>query len=840
MNKKWIILFPLSLIFLQNSYSISVKDAQMNYYENERIKNELPHDSDQGSLAHERWNKFDKLKIKFEKYKNIHENIYLNTSQILDTIYFKSVKEKLLEYYASLIIIEEMDKKYFQATYQGKNAQTVYLETISQFDNLFIECINQSIYNYLFSFEKKYPTVINKIEFYSWFKAYFPSMNREHRAGFEPAHYYSDSFYSLFNHEIFRPFLLLTDNENYDFKISEISFGEYWDNANLKPYFKKITSEKKYKFKFNNDIELVKNFIDPYQIPSLQIIHNLKNKRSLIHLKLKANNFYSSIIKLLNSTPNKTNILNSKKNNAITKNLIWSQQFNLNYLQPHKITASFNKNCLSILESNDLLSTEKIQNNLALNATACSILDKSQDWIIIFEKMSFKGFRIYSASYPGYCLNDSNDYGLSLITCNKASKSQIWIYNRLPNKMNALINTKTKQFLKISGDLNNQTWMFQYTKSNLDQILYSLINKKEIYSLKDWSNGNKIKNNLAYAINVALFINKYKLISHSDLFFNKVIASSWFQDFDYKTKQVIEKIAKNKFSEISETDITATLQNLNFIAKLKDKNNINSDNLILKNINNIHLNELIGNTFLSQAKEKPKSLDKIYYNIQNSISEINHSLLKYRIDDRLSHYKISLFYSYVPLYIVPNDEEAAFNRLDPYLQRFFDMVDECDHWLPNFNNERMPTYRQVWENWSNGSWDPDEEFQQLFDATNEIRSQLTPNQFANIFRRVQELTLRDYSADDMSASSFDSRSLASDLSSLYEEESEISFWSSNINSPLIFEPDELIEPISDLMENAEYSMINLESFMNSNELASITSSLETTSVSTILTIIPVL
>jgi hypothetical protein len=36
----------------------------------------------------------------------------------------------------------------------------------------------------------------------------------------------------------------------------------------------------------------------------------------------------------------------------------------------------------------------------------------------------------------------------------------------------------------------------------------------------------------------------------------------------------------------------------------------------------------------------------------------------------LLHYKISLFHSYVPLYIVPNDEEAAFNRLDPYLQRF--------------------------------------------------------------------------------------------------------------------------------------------------------------------------
>jgi len=291
---------------------------------------------------------------------------------------------------------------------------------------------------------------------------------------------------------------------------------------------------------------------------------------------------------------------------------------------------------------------------------------------------------------------------------------------------------------------------------------------------------------------------------------------------------------KNKFYEITEKDIFETIQKLTFTKKLNDKN------FLLKNINDIKLNELIGNSLLLQSKEKPKNLDKIYFNIQNSISEINHSLLKDKKDDMLSHYKISLFHSYVPLYIVPNDEEAAFNRLDPYLQRFFDMVDECDHWLPNFNNERMPTYRQVWENWSNGSWDPDEEFRQLFEETSEIRSQLTPNQFANIFRRIQEITLRDYADDDMSTSSFDMRSLESDLSSLYEEESEMSFWSSNINSPLIFEPEELIEPITDLMENAEYSMIDLESFINSNELASVASSLDTTSVSTILTIIPVL
>ena len=834
MNKKWITLFPFSLLLIQTSYSISIEDAQKNYYEIERIQNELQQDSDQGSLAHDRWNKFDKIKIQFEKYKKIHENIYLNTNKILDAIYFKPIKEKLLEYYASLIVIEELDKKYFASTYHGKNAEAVYLESVSQFDNLFIQCINQSIYSYLNAFEKKHTSIINKIEFYSWFKAYFPSMNKEHRAGFEPTHYYSDSFHSLFDHEIFRPFLSSTENKNYNFKISEISFGEYWNNANLKPSFKKVNSEKKFKFIFNNDPKLIKYFINKNQSPSLKIIETLKNKKSLIQLKLITNNFNSSILKLIHSTPNKVNILSSKKNNAITKNLIWSQQFNLNYLQPHKITSSLNKNCLSISESNNLLLENKSQNNLNLNSFSCSISDKSQDWIIVFEKMRFKGFRIYSASYPGYCLKDSNDYGLSLITCDKDSKSQIWTFNQLPNKVNALKNAKTDKFLKISDDLNDQTWMFQYTKSNLDRILYSLINKKDTYTIKDWSNGNKIKNDLAYAINVALFIHKYNLISHSDFFFNKVTLTRWFQELDYKTKQVIQKIAKNKIYEISETDISETFQNLIFTKKSNDKN------FILKNNNDIKLNELIGNSFLLQSKKTPINLDKMYYNIQNSISDINHSLLKDKSDDMLSHYKISLFHSYVPLYIVPNDEEAAFNRLDPYLQRFFDMVDECDHWLPNFNNERMPTYRQVWENWSNGSWDPDEEFRQLFEETSEIRSQLTPNQFANIFRRIQELTLRDYSDDDISTSSFDMRSLESDLSSLYEEESEMSFWSSNINSPLIFEPEELIEPISDLMENAEYSMIDLEAFINSNELASVTTSLEATSVSTILTIIPIL
>ncbi|WP_397601825.1 hypothetical protein [Silvanigrella sp.] len=98
MNKKWLNISPFSLLFIQNSYSISIEDAQNNYYENERIQKELPQDSDQGSLAHDRWTKFDKIKIQFEKYKNIHENIYLNTNKILDTIYFKYIKEKLLEY----------------------------------------------------------------------------------------------------------------------------------------------------------------------------------------------------------------------------------------------------------------------------------------------------------------------------------------------------------------------------------------------------------------------------------------------------------------------------------------------------------------------------------------------------------------------------------------------------------------------------------------------------------------------------------------------------------------------------------------------------------------------
>lgn len=90
-------------------------------------------------------------------------------------------------------------------------------------------------------------------------------------------------------------------------------------------------------------------------------------------------------------------------------------------------------------------------------------------------------------------MKDSNDYGLSLSTCDKDSKSQIWTFNLLPNKMNALKNAKTDKFLKTSNDLNDQTWMFQYTKSNLDRILYSLINKKDTYTIKDWSNGNKIK-----------------------------------------------------------------------------------------------------------------------------------------------------------------------------------------------------------------------------------------------------------------------------------------------------------------------------------------------------------
>jgi hypothetical protein len=41
MNKKWITLFPFSLLLIQTSYIISIEDAQKNYYEIERIQNEL-------------------------------------------------------------------------------------------------------------------------------------------------------------------------------------------------------------------------------------------------------------------------------------------------------------------------------------------------------------------------------------------------------------------------------------------------------------------------------------------------------------------------------------------------------------------------------------------------------------------------------------------------------------------------------------------------------------------------------------------------------------------------------------------------------------------------------
>ncbi|APJ03486.1 RICIN domain-containing protein [Silvanigrella aquatica] len=844
MNKKLILLLPISLFLIQNTHGISVEEAQSyNLEEQERKKNELPKATDQGSLAHERWTKFDKIKVQFESYKNIHEKINSNSRKMLDTIYFKSIKEKLLEYYASLIIIEELDKKYFDAIYQGKNSQSVYLETIAQLDYSFIQCINQSIYSYLSSFEKKHPTIINKIEFYSWFKAYFPSMNNEYRAGFEPAHYFSDSFDTLFSQEIFKPFLLLTENEKYDFKISEISFGEHWNNANLKPSLSNITTQKKFQFKFSNSPQMIEEFLNANQYPSLKIIASLKYKKSLTQLKLSTNDFYSSILKLLNSTPNKSNILNSKKNSAITNNLIWSQQFNTNYLQPHKITSSFDKNCLTISDSNDMsifyyLFSKQFPSNLFLNSSSCSITDKSQDWIIVFEKMRYKGFRIYSAMYPGYCLEEDTNYSFTLNKCDRESKKQIWIYNKLPTKLNALINSKSNKLLQITDDINDQTWMFQYKKSNLDHVLYYLINKKYFYTSRDWYHGNKIKRDLPFVINAALFINKYNLMSHSDHFFNKIILTKWFQNFDYKTKEIIIKIAKNKFYEISEDDIIETYQKLNSEFKSSNSKTQNNKNLILKNMNEITLNELIRNSLIIHSNKKPKKIDKLSNNIQNSILEINNSLLRYNNDEKLSPYKVSLFQSYVPLYIVPNEEEAVFDRLDPFLRRFFDMVDECDHWLPDYNNGRMPTYRQVWDNWSNGSWDPDAEFQQLLEDTSEMRTQLTPNQFTNIFKRIHELTLRDYSEDEMSSSSFDIQSIETDLSSLYEDESELSFWSTDVNSPIIFEPDDLIEPITELMEDAEYSLIDLESFINANEITSFSTSLETTSVSTIMTIIP--
>lgn len=549
MKKKLISALSLFLIPIQSSFGISIYDHQNNSNNewNQTFDKNPEISDDQGSIAKQEWNKFQSVIGNYKKYKSASDKLNLNLKSNLMRHYFIPIQKIILKYHASLILLEETDKKYFYNTYHGKSAEIVYNETLKNLEPLLIQLINQSFYSILSFYSKQNHKFFQEVEFNSWIKAYWPTLNSEHRAGFEAAHYYIDSTQSLFEDEIFNSFIEPGDDK-YDFKQIEYKFDEYWNNVNTKPSISWKNTIKYYKFKYNDNPNLIKIYLKTNENPSIQYIEHLKKQKNLSEIKNNSIDIYKNLI-------DKMNYFINKNFNKYT--LFQNTEIKISKLQSKKLDKciSISKNrLLRVNRDNDLV------NGISLKASPCIFNDKSQDWIFVKEKNHSNEFKIYSALYTGYCLDDSIIYGKSITKCHPQSQSQIWQMN---SRTKNITNKLNKKFLQIDHIEPNQNWQTNNNFINRQNlILFSLIHGTEIYTNKDWNNKEVIIPIIANAIYISYFINHYHLPNNSDWFFNKVQKMDLFNSLSPSSHKTLINLSQLKYSEISYIDINELFQEL--------------------------------------------------------------------------------------------------------------------------------------------------------------------------------------------------------------------------------------------------------------------------------------
>ncbi len=706
MNKKLISALTLFLIPIQNSFGISIYENKNNSNNQwDQTFDKIPEISvDQGSIAKEEWNKFKTVIENYKKYKSASDNLNLNLKSNLMKQYFIPIQKIILKYHASLILLEETDKKYFHKTYQGKSAETVYNETLKNIEPLLIQLINQSFYSIFSFYSQQNQKFFQEVEFNSWIKAYWPTLNSENRAGFEATHYYIDSTQSLFEEEIFNSFIEPGDDK-YDFKQIEYKFNEYWNNANTKPFISWKNTTKYYKFKYNDNPNLMQLYLKTNEKPSIQYIEHLKKQKNLSEIKNNSIDIYQNLI-------DKISYFNNKKSTITNKYLL----FQNTEIKTSKLQSKTLDKCISI-SKNRLLRINRdndLVNGISLKATPCIFNDKSQDWIFVKEKNNSNEFKIYSALYTGYCIDDSIIYGKSITKCHPQNQSQIWQMNSNPKKFT---NKLTNLVLQIDHLDPKQNWQ---TNSNLINrqylILFSLIHGTEIYTSKDWNKKEVILPIIANAIYISYFINHYHLPNKSEWFFNKVSKMNLFETLTSASQKTIIKLSQFKYSEISEIEINELFQEL--------KNSSNELSEIQKfKISLIGIKtSYIQNKYLYHIDDKKLKDDfsKFY------LSQFNNNT----IDNN--------FATYLPFHIksaplINYYEDTYFKIKD-----FFDIVEKNDGKLTNLNNNKIPTYREVWDKWSNGEWEPSSEFEQMRQEISQIKQDMPEADFDNLFRMAQD------------------------------------------------------------------------------------------------------
>lgn len=705
MNKKLIPALTLFLIPIQKSSGISIYDMQNNSDNqwNQPADKKSEISVDQGSIAKEEWHKFQTVIENYKKYRSASNKINLNLKTNLMKQYFIPIQKIILKYHASLILLEETDKQYFYKTYHGKSAETVYNETLKNIEPLLIQIINQSVYFTLSFYSKQNQKFFQEAEFNSWIKAYWPTLNSKHRAGFEAAHYYIDSTQSLFEEEIFNSFIEPSEDK-YDFKQIEYKFNEYWNNANTKPSISWKNATKYYKFKYNNNPNLIQLYLKTNEKPSIQYIAQLKKLKNLSEIRNNSINIYLNLVE-------KISYFNNKISNITNKYLLFQNK----EIKSSKLQSKTLDKCISISKKR-LLSINNdydLVNGISLKAAPCIFNDKSQDWIFVEEKGNSNEFKIYSALYTGYCIDDSSVYGKSITKCNPQNQSQIWQMN--PNSK-IFTNKLTTKVLQIDQLDSNQNWQTNNDLINRQTlILFSLIHGTEIYTSKDWNNNEVMLPIIANAIYISYFINQYHLPNKSAWFFNKVTKMDLFEKLTPASQEKIIKLSQFKYSEISPYEINQLFEEL--------KNSSNE----LSEIEKFKIS-LIGIKTASTQNKYSHHIDDQKLKDDFSkfyLSQYNNQTTDYNITSSLPFHISS-----VPL--VNYYEDTYFKIKD-----FFDIVEKSDGKLTNLNNNKIPTYREVWDKWKNGEWEPSPEFEQIRQEIAELKQDMPEVDFDNLFRMAE-------------------------------------------------------------------------------------------------------
>jgi hypothetical protein len=175
------------------------------------------------------------------------------------------------------------------------------------------------------------------------------------------------------------------------------------------------------------------------------------------------------------------------------------------------------------------------------------------------------------------------------------------------------------------------------------------------------------------------------------------------------------------------------------------------------------------------------------FNRQNWIVQVDESVINQKTGHKIfDSIKIqeNLSLSLISMINIPFNENAIVANFEPYITRFFEIVEDNDTRLQVMNGNRMPSYRVVWSKWSNNEWNPPEEFKQIFRQTQFLRQALTEEQFDNVFQNIQDLSLRDAIMEDRPEVDINenfeyySRPRSPSLPPFYQEEEQLSFWDS--------------------------------------------------------------